>query len=165
MTVKDIQNLYDYDQWANKKLFTVIAQLQPSQFMQNVGGSYGSIRNTLVHTMSTEWGWLERCGGHQRGPALKSEDYSTLDSIVVQWDKVQGWLRELLSKLTDADLLLNKEYVLANQKQSLPIGEMLHHGANHSVHHRGQVALLLRMMGYAPGNFDIVFYYLEKHAR
>jgi uncharacterized damage-inducible protein DinB len=27
------------------------------------------------------------------------------------------------------------------------------------VHHRGQVALLLRLLGYPPGNFDILFYY------
>lgn len=38
----------------------------------------------------------------------------------------------------------------------------MHHGANHGVHHRGQVALLLRMLGSAPGNVDLLFYYAEK---
>ena len=32
------------------------------------------------------------------------------------------------------------------------------HAANHGVHHRGQVSLLIRALGYAPGNIDLLFY-------
>jgi uncharacterized damage-inducible protein DinB len=69
MTVKDLERLYDYGYWANAKLFAVVSGLTPAQFTQQVAGSYGSIRNTLVHTMSAEWGWVDRCGGPTRGPA------------------------------------------------------------------------------------------------
>jgi uncharacterized damage-inducible protein DinB len=162
MTVKDIQTLYDYGEWANKKLFTVMAQLTPDQFTQPVAGSYGSIRNTLVHTLSTEWGWLDRCGGTKRGAALKSGDYPTLESVIRTWNTVEGYVREFLSTLSDADLDRNVEYVTENGKRSMPLRELLHHGANHAVHHRGQVALMLRMLDYTPGNFDILFYYAEK---
>ena len=49
MTVKDLERLYDYGYWANKKLLAVVAQLTPEQFTQTVAGSYGSVRNMLVH--------------------------------------------------------------------------------------------------------------------
>ena len=42
MTVKDIETLYDYGEWANKKLFAVISQLTPEQFWQSVAGSYAN---------------------------------------------------------------------------------------------------------------------------
>jgi uncharacterized damage-inducible protein DinB len=38
-------------------------------------------------------------------------------------------------------------------------GDLMHHAVIHGVHHRGQVALLLRSLGYVPGSFDILFYY------
>jgi uncharacterized damage-inducible protein DinB len=44
------------------------------------------------------------------------------------------------------------------------VGALLQHAAVHGVHHRGQVALLLRVLGYAPGNFDLLFYYADKRA-
>src|SRR5262245_5164705 len=97
VTVKDLERLYDYGYWANKKLLAVVSQLTPEQFTQNVAGSYGSVRNTLVHTLSAEWGWLDRCGGHVRGPALKADDYPTAASLVEMWTKVEGWVRAFLA--------------------------------------------------------------------
>ena len=139
-----------------------MSQLTPEQFTQSVAGSYGSIRNTLVHALSAEWGWLDRCGGAKRGAALKADDYPTLESVIRTWNTVEGYVREFLSTLRGVDLDRNVEYVTENGKRSMPIGELLHHGANHAVHHRGQVAMMLRMLGHAPGNFDILFYYAEK---
>jgi len=43
MTVKDLEVLYDYRYWANKKLFQLISQPTPEQLALPVAGSYGSI--------------------------------------------------------------------------------------------------------------------------
>ena len=67
MTVKDMETLFDYGYWANRKLFQTISQLTPEQFTQPVTDNHGSIRNTMVHMVSAEWGWLDRCGGPERG--------------------------------------------------------------------------------------------------
>ena len=50
-----------------------------------------------------------------------------------------------------------------DKKRSMLLGELMQHGAIHAVHHRGQVALLLRLLGYSPGNFDMFFFYGKRH--
>jgi len=160
MTVKDLERVYDYSYWANRKMFSVLRQLTPEQFTQNVAGSYGSVRNTLVHTLSAEWGWLDRCGGPARGPALKAEDYPTVESLIDRWTTVEAHMRSFLASLTDADLVRSIEFKLhaADRAHVMRLGDLLQHGANHGVHHRGQVALLLRVLGHVPGNFDLLIY-------
>ena len=164
MIVKDdLETLYDYGYWANRKLFQVISQLTPEQFTRSMGGGHESIRSTLVHALSAEWGWLERCGGPARGARLNPADYATVQSVIEAWSKVEGYMRVFLSNLKGEDLARNAEWTNeAGEKRSLPIGELMQHAANHAVHHRGQVAFMLRLLGYAPGNFDILFYYADR---
>jgi len=153
MTVRDLETLFDYSYWANRKIFSVISQLTPEQFVQPVAGSYGSIRNTMVHMLS-------RCGGASRGDALKGDDFPTVDSLLSTWGKIENHVREFLAGLKDDDLARKVEFTLPpGQKQSMPLGELMHHAAIHGVHHRGQVTLLLRLLGLTPGNVDILFYY------
>jgi uncharacterized damage-inducible protein DinB len=161
-SAKDLQALFDYCYWACGRLLEVVGQLTPDQFTQSVGNGWGSVRNTLVHSLSAEWGWLERCGGAQRGPALVATDYSTATALIERWRQVEAYVREFLSELTDEDLGRIVTFSLGGgPPYELQLGDLMHHAALHGIHHRGQVALLLRSLGHAPGNFDILLY----HAR
>ena len=163
MNVKDLELLFDYAYWANGKLLSVISKLSPEEFKRPVGGSYESVRNTMVHILSAEWGWLSRCGGKERGPRLNAADFPSLESVLEVWGKVEGYVREFLSVLKDEDMVRNIEFVDDRAgSHSMPLVELMHHAMNHGVHHRGQLALLLRLLGREPGNFDILFYYAGK---
>ena len=166
MTVRDLERLYDYGYWANRKLFDVILRLAPEEFTRPVAGSYGSIRNTMVHILSAEAGWLDRCGGPKRGPRLDPADFPTVESVTQAWTKVEANVRGFLATLHDEDLAANVDYAFdPSQPHSTPLGELMHHAANHGVHHRGQVALLLRTLGHVPGDLDLLFYYEEHPGR
>ena len=159
MTVQDLDALFSYGYWANQHLFEVLSHLPEEKFVKPVGGSYGSLRNTLVHILSAEWGWLERCGGAPRGPALKAPDYPTLAPVRVEWERVERHVRQFLSGLSDEDLERSITWAIGTGPQhTTRLGELLQHVAVHGAHHRGQVALLLRLLGHAPGNFDFLFY-------
>jgi uncharacterized damage-inducible protein DinB len=159
MRVRDLQRLYDYHYWATRQLFGVVAQLTPEQFTRSVAGSYGSIRNTLVHVLSAEWGWLDRCGGPQRGERLNPQDFPEVEALTRVWARVEECVRAFLCDLGDADLSRDIAFAFGGgPKHSMPVGDLLQHAALHAMHHRGQAALLLRMLGYVPGNFDFLLY-------
>jgi uncharacterized damage-inducible protein DinB len=163
MTVKDLEKLFDYGYWANRKLLATVSELTPEQFTQPVSENHGSIRNTMVHMMSADWGWLGRCGGPERGAPLKPDDYPTVAALVDTWNKVETSLREFLSALREEDLARTVEFTIGGaEKLMMPVGELLQHAANHGVHHRGQVSLRLRMLGYNPDDFDLLIYDAEK---
>ena len=158
----DLRTQYGYNDWANEKILAVVSQLTQEEFTQPVSGSYGSVRNTLVHILSAEWGWLDRCGGHPRGPALQAADYPNLTTLLARWNEVETHRKAFLATLTDEDLARPISFTLPNiPTQTMKLGELLHHAAIHAVHHRGQIALLLRALGKTPGNFDILFYYAQ----
>ena len=83
-----------------------------------------------------------------------------MTSLVNRWQQAEGYVREFRATLRDEDLGRIVEFAIGGgPKQAMPVGALMHHAAIHGVHHRGQVALLLRSLGYSPGNFDILFYY------
>ena len=163
MTIKDIEDVYNYSDWANEKLMKVIEGLAPEEFTGRVGGSFESIRTTLVHMLSAEWGWLARCGGPERGPKLEPKAFPTLAAIEAAWGRVQRERREFLSSLKDDDVLrVITFHNDAGEARSLPLGEIMQHAANHNAHHRGQVSMMLRILGHTPGNVDQLFYHGER---
>jgi uncharacterized damage-inducible protein DinB len=58
MTKDDIQLLYEYDRWANNRVLQKASELSDEQFTRDLGGSFRSVRDTLVHIIGGEWRWL-----------------------------------------------------------------------------------------------------------
>jgi uncharacterized damage-inducible protein DinB len=166
MTIVELGRLYNYAYWANGRLLGAVAELSDEEFTRNVAGSYGSVRNTFVHVLSAEWGWLERCGGLARGPKLQPEAFPTVSAIREPWARVEAEMRRFLAGLNDADLERPIEFSFPQSgTRVLPLGTLLQHGAVHGIHHRGQIALLLRLLGRVPGNVDLLFFDLERAVR
>ncbi len=164
MTVDQLKTLYDYSYWANEKLFATIEKLPEEVFTKEIAGSFGSIRNTLSHILSAEWGWMDRCGGPARPGKLNPEDFPTLAALRAAWDTVKDHMHTFLDGLKDEDLLRDITYPgYKGTARTMPLGDLLQHTANHAVHHRGQVSLLIRMQGYAPQQIDMLFYFADKN--
>ena len=63
-----------YTRWADAR---ILAALPDDAWLKEVGGSFGTLRNTAVHLVSAQWIWLSRWKGSSPSGHLKPEDFAT----------------------------------------------------------------------------------------
>jgi uncharacterized damage-inducible protein DinB len=165
MDTRDFRNLYRYDSWANHRTLESCAQLTPEQFTRNLGSSFDSVRDTLVHIFGAEWIWLERWHGRTPTGLPVAADFPDLESVRRRWAEIERDLVDYIASLTQEDLQRVLEYkTTAGVAYSQPLRHCLQHLANHSTYHRGQIATLLRQLGAKATPTDLIAFYREQAA-
>lgn len=162
-TLAEVQELFDYNRWANARLLAVAASLPPEALERDLGSSFPSIRATLAHMLGADWIWLRRWKGTSPTGLPEDWDLSTLDTIRARWREVEEELSELLTGLTEEQLSSPVHY--RNTKgtpYTNPLGDLMRHVVNHGSYHRGQIVTLLRQLGAEPVSTDLVLYYRER---
>jgi uncharacterized damage-inducible protein DinB len=158
-----IRLLYDYDAWANRRVLDAAAALSPEQFLRDLGSSFRSVRDTLVHIMGAQWVWLERWKGRTPAGLLKAEDYPTFESVRDAWTGVQQDLHEFVRSLSAGQIAESREYkTFSSGVFRNPMWQALQHLVNHNSYHRGQVATMLRQLGASPVSTDLIVFYRER---
>jgi uncharacterized damage-inducible protein DinB len=155
MQVSDLQLLNDYDEWATAKILDQAEQLTEEQFLSAPAEGYRSVRDTLVHTMSTERNWRTGWQTGERIPGLDPDDFPTCQAIAERWQAEDEVTRAYLASLSDADL--QQDFSGLG-----PLGMTITHLMLHGMQHRSELALMLTGYGHSPGDIDLVFYLMEQ---
>src|SRR2546422_3914826 len=159
MSTEYIRTLYQYSAWANGRILDTAAGLGPGQLTEGPSASYGSVRDTLVHTMSAQWIWLQRWKGVSPRVQLPAGDFPDLDAIRTRWDILEKETRDFVEGLGEAELARVISYTnTRGQEWAYPLWQMLVHQVNHATQHRSEAALLLTQMGHSPGDLDLLVY-------
>jgi uncharacterized damage-inducible protein DinB len=163
MTPEQIRELYDFNAWANQRVFDACAALTSAQFSRAVVSSYPSVRETLAHIVTGEWVWLELWLGRMH-PAAERQNYAAqfvdLAKIRTGWSEVERERQPFLDALTPPGLGHVIEYTsLMGNRCAYTLRRMMQHVVNHSTYHRGQVATMLRQLGAEPRPTDYLRYF------
>jgi uncharacterized damage-inducible protein DinB len=165
MNREDILALYDYNAWANGRTLGAVDPLTPEQFLKDLGNSFPSVRETLVHIAGAEWAWLRRWQGESPTALIPVVDFPTLASVKDRFAAIQRERQTFLASLTEERLAQPFDYKdLAGNAYRLPLVQSMQHVVNHGTYHRGQVTTMLRQLGARPVPTDMSRYYLDKAA-
>lgn len=163
--VEEIQELFAYNRWANRRLLEAAAQLDDDAFTRHLGGSFPTVRDTLAHILGAEWVWLTRWLGDSPTAIPAAWDLSTLLGIRAEWERVERERDAFLAGLDDGALAGVVAYrTMRGEPFAQPLGQLLRHVVNHSSYHRGQVASQLRELGVEVPATDLVVFYRERAA-
>jgi uncharacterized damage-inducible protein DinB len=167
MTHQDLKTLLDFHYWARDRVLEAAAALSAEQYTRDLGGSFKSVRDTLVHLYSAEWAWYQRWQGTSPTAALRFDDYPDLETLRGAWNAQEHKVRAHVDSLGENDITRVIDYrLLSGQAGASPFWQMLQHMVNHGSYHRGQVTTMLRQLGAKPpASVDMITYYREKEAR
>jgi uncharacterized damage-inducible protein DinB len=157
--IEEYRELYAFNRWANQQILQAVGALPRDQFERDMGSSFRSVRDTLVHIMSAEWVWLARWNGSS--PTAVPADWVDhgLARIEEGWAMLDAELQRFVEALQEPDLDRLIAYRnIAGTPFSTPLSQMLRHVVNHSSFHRGQVVTMLRQLGAAAPATDLIVF-------
>ncbi len=159
MIVELIQTLYRYSQWANQRILDTAAKATAEQFLAEVGVSYGSLRDTLVHVMSSQWLWLNRWTGTSPRSRLEASEYPDLAAVRARWMDIEADTQLFLSELSPARLGGITNYLtIEGEPRAYPLWQLMLQQVNHATQHRSEAAVMLTQFGHSPGDLDLIIY-------
>src|SRR5512141_167694 len=110
MNANAFRHFYNYHFAENRKIWdTYITSLSYEQFTQNVDYSRGSVRNQIVHLMSTDDAWFSGLRGVDMPEPFNPADFDDRGIIRTHWDSVEQNMRAYLAKLRD-EMLFEKPF-------------------------------------------------------
>ncbi len=167
MNLQELQTLVDYHYWARDRLFEAVERLSPEQLTRDLGNSFPSIRDTLVHLFGAERIWCARWEGVEAPPRPDAGAFGDLAAIRRAWSDSERSIRGVLDRTGEGGLTRSITYkTLDGTPSSQPFWQMLQHVVNHGSYHRGQVTTLLRQLGAAPArSMDLIAFYRERVPR
>ena len=162
MNKNDIETLYDYNEWARRRVLDQAALVSPEQFVALASVPQGSLRGTLVHALAAEVAWRRRWQGDSPGALLNASDLPTFEVLRDRWEQETQTLRDFVAGLTDDDLNRPVSY---KTTKGLPMENILWHlmahVVNHGTQHRSEAAMLLTGYGRSPGDLDLIVFLRE----
>ena len=127
------------------------------------------MRDTLVHIISGEWGWLTFWKEPSHSPAFLKDLRNRMDTLFtpvafpnivalqLKWAEIEREQTEFVSGLAEEAL----EKMLPVRAKQVSLMHLMQHLANHSTYHRGQVALMMRQLGAQPAATDFHVFLAE----
>ena len=163
MTPTELQLLFTYNDWANKRAIQAASTLTPEQFTKPLGNSFSSVRDTLAHLYGAETIWLQRFHGESPSAFPDLTQITNIASLQAKWNPIAADLLNFVSNLTQQDIDRVVEYkTMKFGVYSNPLWQSLQHVVNHGTYHRGQITTMLRQLGATPILTDLMHFYRER---
>jgi uncharacterized damage-inducible protein DinB len=152
-----LAHFFEHNLWANLRLLDACTNLLNEQLDATTRGTFGSVRETLLHIFAAEEGYVQRFTGQRPEPALReSAPFPGLDELRRR-AKLSGEQLIALAQQWEPSQILQLSY--QGQSYEVPAIFVLIQAVNHATDHRSQIATLLSQQDITPPELDGWVYY------
>lgn len=145
-----LRGFFEYNLWANLRLLDACASLSDAQLDETMSGTFGSIRETLLHIFSSEEGYARSVTGTAPTPRLN--ELTTFPGF----DELRQRAKQSGNRLITASEQAKLDKILYLDEGTYPAAVIvvMIQAINHGVDHRSQIASLLSQQGIEPPDLD-----------
>jgi uncharacterized damage-inducible protein DinB len=157
-----LTTLYSHHLWANLRLLELCAELTDEQMDATISGTFGSIRGTLQHIVTSEQSYFSRISTGQ--PRRYPEDAPPLtiaemvESVRVTGNGLIEWAPRVQA---DDAVLLDWEGTPREVPKTIIVTQVI----NHATEHRAQIMVIMTQLGIQPPDLDSWTYFDELENR
>jgi uncharacterized damage-inducible protein DinB len=151
MTRPILADALDHHTWATLRLIDACRVLTPEQLGSPVPGTFGSILDTLRHTVAAEGGYLFALTGG--AVAEVDETALDLDALAAAMAELGTAWPSVLEAAADPDQVVARprdDGTRSLAPLGIRLAQVLHHGSDH----RSQVCTALTLLGITPPEID-----------
>ncbi len=145
-----LPDFFKYNLWANLRLLDACMRLSDAQLDATTRGTYGSVRETLLHLVAAEEGYVRGITGVSPSPQLK--ELTTFPGLDELRQRVERSGEELIAIAEREDL--NKILHLDGGTYDAPVIVVLIQAINHAIDHRSQISTLMSQQESEPPDLD-----------
>ncbi|WP_174800747.1 DinB family protein [Martelella limonii] len=157
--LQNFRRFAGYNAWSNRQIYETAATLSDEEYRRPLGAFFPSVHATLNHLVYADGLWMTRFAGKDTGPVK-------LDTIVCEdFESLRRKREELDAQIISfIDGLDSLEGTFSYQRGNPPetytdrLGTTLAHFFNHQTHHRGQVHMMLTVLGQPSLSLDMIYF-------
>ena len=145
-----LKDAFDHHVWATLRVIDVLLELPPEQLETNVPGTYGSILDTIRHTVGADRWYLQVM---RSAPPVDEDAMDVRELRAVMVEDADWWTR-FLGDEVDPEAVVVRDHEDGSQTRAphgLRLAQAIHHGTDH----RSQICTALTTLGLEPPLIDL----------
>ena len=145
-----LPDFFKYNLWANLRLLDACEHLSDAHLDATINGTFGSVRETLMHLFAAEEGYVRSFTGTTPTPPLK--ELNTFPGLDELRQRAERSGNELITIAEQRDL--SQIFHLDGGTYDAPAIIVVIQAINHAIDHRSQISTLLSQQDIEPPDLD-----------
>jgi uncharacterized damage-inducible protein DinB len=158
-----LAHVFRHHLWANSKLLDVCEELEDIALDATATGTYGSLRDTLVHMFAAEERYLRAMIDYSPGEPLHEGTYPGF-GVLRERAVESGEALIDVAEREVGDRIITGEHPVRG-KYAIPVSTFIAQAVNHATEHRSHVCTVLTQAGIEAPVLDVWTYEQEEGSR
>lgn len=138
-----------YNNWANQVMLAALEQLNDEQLDATAVGTFGTIRETMYHTIRGEATYLFRLNGTEM--PMRWEDKPDMAAVREYADRVGAEMLKVVTEMEPFDMAKDEWEGVVDEYPAINVWIQL---VNHGVEHRTNITTIMENLKLTPPHVD-----------